>query len=59
MNKLGTRSLIYTALAALCALTAAVVGTAAGLWSFLQVVAVTEFIFWLANPDKKPRTRGW
>jgi len=59
MNKLGERVLIYTALAALCALTAAVVGTGAGLWSFVQVVAVIEFIYWIASPGEKPQTRGW
>ena len=59
MNKLGERFLIYAALAGLCALTAAVVGTAAGLWSFLQVVAVIEFIYWIATPAGKSPPRGW
>ena len=59
MNKLSERILIYTALAALCALTGAVVGTAAGLWSFVQVVAVIEFIYWIASPAGKSRARGW
>ncbi|TDG13948.1 hypothetical protein E2F43_10650 [Seongchinamella unica] len=59
MSKLGERFLIYAALAVLCALTAAVVGTAAGLWSFVQIVAVIEIIYWIASPGEKPQTRGW
>ncbi len=59
MSKLGERFLIYAALAVLCALTAAVVGTAAGLWSFIQVVAVIEFIYWIASPRGKSQVRGW
>lgn len=58
MNKLGERFLIYTALALLCALTGAVVGTAAGLWSFVQVVAVIEFIYWIARPAGKSPAKG-
>ena len=50
MNKLGERFLIYAALGLLCVLTGAVVGTAAGLWSFVQIVAVIEFIYWIAGP---------
>ncbi len=58
MNKLGERFLIYTALALLCVITAAVVGTAAGLWSFVQVVAVIEFIYWIARPTGKTRAKS-
>ena len=58
MNKLGERFLIYTALAVLCALTGAVVGSAAGLWSFVQVVAVIEFIYWIASPMGKTPVKG-
>lgn len=58
MNKLGERFLIYTGLGVLCAFTGAVVGTAAGLWSFVQVVAVIEFIYWIASPMGKSRAKG-
>ncbi|PLW66703.1 hypothetical protein [Pseudohalioglobus lutimaris] len=59
MNKLGERFLIYGTLAMLCALTAVVVDEAAGLWSFIQVVAVIELIYWIASPAAKARSRGW
>ncbi|MEP5569860.1 MAG: hypothetical protein ABJN62_18600 [Halioglobus sp.] len=55
MKKVGERFLIYTGLGVLCAFTGAVVGTAAGLWSFFQVVAVIEFIYWIASPIGKSR----
>ncbi len=50
MESWPQRIVIYTALALLCALTASVVGSAAGALSFVQVVAVIEFIGWLARP---------
>ena len=50
MNRFSERLVIYAALIVLCALTAAFVGTAAGVWSFFQVVAVIEFIYWMAKP---------
>mgnify|MGYP001825165190 CR=1 FL=1 len=59
MNKLGERFLIYTALAVLCATTAAFAGTVAALWSFFQVVAVIELIYWIASPEDKKTVRNW
>lgn len=59
MNKLGERFLIYGTLAALCALTAVVVDRAAGLWSFVQVVAVIELIYWIVSPARSSQRRGW
>lgn len=53
MGKLKERILIYAALAVLCTVTAAIVGAAAGLWSFVQIVAVVELINWTAQPDQK------
>jgi hypothetical protein len=53
MNKMGERFLIYTALSVLCVLTAAFAGSAAAFWSFVQVVAVIELIYWLAQPVAK------
>ena len=55
MNKLGERILIYAVLGLLCTLTGAVVGTAAGIWSFVQIVAVIELIYWIAGPLGKPQ----
>jgi len=50
---MGERFLIYTALSVLCVLTAAFAGSAAAFWSFVQVVAVIELIYWLAQPVVK------
>lgn len=58
MTKLGERVLIYSVLAALCALTSAIVNVAAGLWSFVQVVAVIELIYWVARPIRKSSNSG-
>lgn len=57
-NKFRERFLVYGALAALCALTAVLVDEAAGLWSFMQVVAVIELIYWIASPGRKSSSRG-
>ena len=35
-----------------------VVGTAAGWWTFVQIVAVIEMIFWLARPAGNKPARG-
>ena len=59
MNRLGERFLIYTGLAVLCALTAAFAGTSAAIWSFVQVVAVVELIYWIASPAGKKPARDW
>ncbi|GHD20110.1 hypothetical protein GCM10007052_29080 [Halioglobus japonicus] len=58
MNKWGERFVIYTALAVLCGMTAAFAGTAAALWSFLQVLAVIELIYWIAQPATKSQAKG-
>ncbi len=50
MNKWSERLLIYTALAVLCAMTATFAGSAAAAWSFIQVAAVIELIYWIARP---------
>ena len=58
MSRLGERFLIYTALAVLCAMTAAFAGTAAAIWSFLQIVAVIELIYWIASPADESTARN-
>ena len=58
MNKWGERFVSYTALAVLCGMTAAFAGTAAALWSFLQVLAVIELIYWIAQPTTKSQAKG-
>lgn len=59
MKKLGERVLIYTALAVLCLMTATFAGTVAAIWSFVQVVAVIELIYWIASPGGKHTARNW
>ena len=58
MNKWGERFLIYAALAVLCGMTAAFAGTAAAVWSFVQVAAVIELIYWIARPAAKTAAKG-
>ena len=53
MNKWGERLLIYAALALLCTMTATFAGGAAGFWSFVQVTAVIELIYWMAGPTAR------
>lgn len=59
MSTLSERFLIYAALAMLCVLTAAFTGTAAAIWSFLQIVAVIELIYWIASPAENDSARHW
>ena len=58
MNRWGERLLIYTALAVLCAMTAAFAGTSAAIWSVIQIVAVIELIYWIARPVGKTPAEG-
>jgi len=50
MGTLDERFLIYSALLILCSTTGVFVGLAAGLWSFVQIAAVIEFIYWIGPP---------
>lgn len=47
MNILDERLVIYTALVLLCSIASVFLGMAAGLWSFLQIAAVIELLYWL------------
>jgi hypothetical protein len=47
MNNPGKRTLIYTALLLCCALISVLAGPGAGIWSFLQVIAIIEIIGWM------------
>jgi hypothetical protein len=59
MNKLSEKFLVYTALVVLCVLAAAFTGTAAAIWSFVQIVAVIELIYWIASPTENDAARHW
>jgi hypothetical protein len=48
MTALEERFLVYTALSVLCATSGAFLGPAAGVCSFLQILAVIELIYWFA-----------
>lgn len=50
MNAADGRFMIYAALALLCSAASAFLGAAAGLWSFLQIAAVFEFLYWIGLP---------
>ncbi len=59
MGKLSERLLVYTALAVLCGMTVTFAGAAAAIWSFLQIVAVIELIYWIASPAGQDSARDW
>ena len=58
MDTLDERFLIYAALLILCSAASVFVGLAAGLWSFLQIVAVIEFMYWIGTPGSESK-RSW
>ena len=58
MNKLDERFLIYTALAILCCTASVFLGAAAGIYTFMQIAAVIEFIYWLGTPSRIKGARG-
>ena len=49
MDTLDERFLVYAALLILCSTASVFVGLAAGLWSFIQIVAVIEFLYWIGT----------
>ncbi len=49
-NTFEQRLLVYGPLALLCGVAGIWLGAAAGIWSFVQVVAVVELTNWLAAP---------
>jgi len=58
MDTLDERLLIYSALLILCSTAGVFVGLAAGLWSFVQIVAVIEFMYWIGTSGDASR-RSW
>ena len=47
MNMMDKRIMIYTALALLCSTASVFLGLAAGFWSFIQIAAVIEALYWV------------
>ena len=58
MSAMNQRSLIYIALAILCASAGSFVGLAAAVWSFIQIVAVIELTYWIGTPGSDS-ARSW
>lgn len=50
MNTLEQRITIYSALALVCSAVSALAGPAAAIWSFVQMAAVIELLYVLAQP---------
>ena len=59
METVEERFLIYTALMILCATIGTFLGLAAGFWSFVQIAAVIELIYWFAIRTMGGYARGW
>jgi hypothetical protein len=53
VNTLEQRSIVYAALALLCAMVAPLIGLTAVSWSFLQMVAVIELTYWFGTPVRQ------
>jgi len=49
MKTLDDRFMIYFALLILCCTSSIFLGLAAGLFSFIQIAAVIEFMYWLGT----------
>jgi len=58
MSSLEERGLIYIALILLCALASGFMGLTAGMWTFLQVVAVIEVLYLIGGPGRDAWVRG-
>ncbi len=54
MNSIEQRGLVYTALALLCLLPGTLLGSAAALLSFVQIVVVVEGVYWLVGTAARP-----
>ena len=52
MTKLEERILIYIALAILCCTISVFLGAAAGIYTFMQIAAVIEFIYWFGTSHR-------
>lgn len=49
MSNLDVRMLVYTALVILCSVIGVTLGLAAAVYTFMQIAAVTEFIYWFGS----------
>ena len=51
MDTLDERFLIYSALLVLCAFAGVFLGLVAASWTFFQVAAVIELVYWIGGPE--------
>ncbi|RLA56685.1 MAG: hypothetical protein DRQ98_01415 [Gammaproteobacteria bacterium] len=58
MNTQDERFFLYSALLILCCTASIFVGLVAGLWSFVQIVAVIELMYWIGTCSGVS-TRSW
>lgn len=58
MSATDERFMIYSALALLCSTVSAFIGVAAGVWSFIQIAAVVEFLYWMGLPGSNDPTQS-
>jgi len=58
MDTLNERFFIYSALLILCSTISVLVGLAAGLWSFVQIAAVVELMYWIGTRSGDSK-RSW
>jgi len=59
MRTQDQRFFIYSALAVVCSALSLFLGPLAVAWSFLQIVAVIELMYWIGTPGSGPAARGW
>jgi hypothetical protein len=54
MSNIDERILVYMALAVICAFVAVFAGPAAATFTFVQIAAVIEALFWFGVPNPGP-----
>ena len=59
MRTLDERLLVYAALVILCSAASVFLGLAAGIWSFVQIVAVIEITYWIGTLGGNDAARYW
>ena len=59
MDRSDERILVYTALLIVCCTIGSFLGLVAGAWTFLQIAAVIELMYWLgSHPGSDEGTRS-
>lgn len=58
MDTLDERFLIYTALLLLCAVAGVFLGLVVAAWTFVQMTAVIELVYWIGGPGRDKTVSG-